>query len=215
MYYCKRGVLADKPFTVLLAENGAATHEEMVTSSGFDGPSSLLYRLRAATEVDRIELVQDRPLVAAPGTLRNHQVRVEHIGATGAFWEAREPLFYNADLVYSVARPAPGDTTFYRNAHCDELLIVVNGTGRVDSAFGSLSYEPLDMLYVPRGTTIQVDADTDRQLLVVLETRSPLGPPPRAMGARGQMRYNAMYQERDIRLPEYLGARDDEAAHEV
>ena len=216
MYYTKRGVIPSKPFTKMLGPRGDPTHEELMTSSAFSGPVSLLYRLRPATVIKDITLVSEEPIEELTGGgLRNHQVGVNKCQRDGTLINARVPLFFNEDLVYSICSPTAVDGTFYRNAFGDELWLVFRGSGRLGSTFGSLAFAALDFIYIPRGATIALEEVTDDTLIIVMEASSPIGPPAQYVGARGQLSYHGMYQERDIRLPEFEGPKDVIGDHEV
>ncbi|MCU1346254.1 MAG: homogentisate 1,2-dioxygenase, partial [Acidimicrobiia bacterium] len=110
-------------------------------------------------------------------------------------------LFFNDDLVYSISRPTHTGPRFYRNGFADELLVVVEGSGVVETMFGDLPYRPLDMVVIPRGTTWRLNPGSGAQLMMVLETTAPLGPPGRARNQAGQFVARSMYSERDLRTP--------------
>ena len=101
MYYQRQGELPAKHFTVLRGPDDAPTHEELITSQGFGGPSSILYRLRSATATVRVAPL-DGPRVERwdPGVVRNHELDVQRVASKGTFLESRVPLFFNDDLVY-------------------------------------------------------------------------------------------------------------------
>src|ERR1700728_3807225 len=151
-------MIPPKPFTEMLGPHGDPTHEELLTSSAFSGPVSLIYRLRPATAVKKSSLASDQPIEElADGSLRNHQVKVDRCRRDGTLITARVPLFFNEDLVYSACWPTSVDGSFYRNAYGDELWLVCRGSGRLGSTFGSLDFEALDFIYIPRGVTIALE----------------------------------------------------------
>jgi homogentisate 1,2-dioxygenase len=200
----------------MLGPRGDPTHEELMTSSAFSGPVSLLYRLRPATVIKDITLVSEEPVEELTGGgLRNHQVRVDKCQRDGTLINARVPLLFNDDLVYSTCSPSSVDGSFYRNAFGDELWLVIQGCGRLGSTFGSLAFAALDFMYIPRGVTVALEEVTGDTLIIVMEASSPIGPPSQYLGARGQLSYHGMYQERDIRLPEFEGPKDVIGDHEV
>ena len=216
MYYTKRGMIPPKPFTEMLGPHGDPTHEELLTSSAFSGPVSLIYRLRPATVVKKSSLASDQPIEElADGSLRNHQVKVDRCRRDGTLITARVPLFFNEDLVYSACWPTSVDGSFYRNAYGDELWLVSRGSGRLGSTFGSLDFEALDFIYIPRGVTVALEEVAADTLIIVIEASSPIGPPSQYLGARGQLSYHGMYQERDIRLPQFEEPQDSVSDHEV
>jgi homogentisate 1,2-dioxygenase len=215
MYYQRHGEVPEKHFTVLRTAAGEPTHEELLTSQGFAGPSSILYRLRPATATLRVAPLEG-PTVDRwdPGVVRNHELDVQRVASKGGFLESRVPLFYNDDLVYSICRPTETGA-FYRNALCDELLLVIAGTGLLRSAFGDLAYGPLDLVYVPRGVTTELVDLAGDQLLAVMETRTPVGPPPHLVGRSGQLQDRSLYKERDLRTPTFRAPVDEVGEFEV
>jgi homogentisate 1,2-dioxygenase len=209
-YYQRRGRVPAKRFTTLVNDNGGIFYEELMTSSGFEGPLSLLYRLRQPTRVLRTEPTTGTTLEPCEdGAVRNHLLTVERVTSTGDELAARVPLYFNDDLVYSLSHPSESTERFVRNASADELLVVVNGTGVIESMFGDLDYGPLDVVYVPRGTTWRMRPAVGPQRVVVLETSSPCGPPPRYRNVAGQFLPRSLYSERDLRLPELRDPRDE------
>ena len=215
MYYQRHGDVPKKQFTMWRSPSGTPVHEELMTSQGFGGPSSLLYRLRPSTATLRVAPLDIPPLRRwDPGVVRNHQLDVAGVESKGTYLTSRVPLFFNDDFVYSLCRPTEaGD--FYRNGFCDELLMVISGTGVLRSAFGDLAYGPLDLVYVPRGTTIQLTNVSEEHAMAVIETRGPLGPPPHLIGRSGQLQDRSLYKERDLRTPEFHGAVDEVGEFEV
>jgi homogentisate 1,2-dioxygenase len=216
MYYSRQGNIPTKAFTVHCGPTGEPTHEEMVTSAGFSGPASLLYHLRAATVVGDISLVDERPLLElAGGSLRNHHVAAERLSSSGSFSMARTPVFYNEDLTYWLCSPTEADDSFCRNALCDELVLVVRGSGRLGSVFGTLEYAPLDFIRIPRGITVRLEEITGDQLMIVMETAAPIEPPRQYVNQNGQLSFRGLYQERDIRIPEFRPPNDVVGDHTV
>jgi homogentisate 1,2-dioxygenase len=202
VYYQRRGELPDKRFTTLRGSGGELRYEELVSSSGFNGPSSLLYRLRPPTRVLRVEPGTAPSLeLADDGTDRNHCLVVDRVKGSGDELAARTPLFFNDDLVYSISQPSQSSDRFYRNGAADELLLVVDGAGVVETMYGDLAYGPLDFVYLPRATTWRLRPGPEPQRLAVLETSRPCGPPARYRNAAGQFLNRSLYSERDLRTP--------------
>jgi homogentisate 1,2-dioxygenase len=215
MYYQRHGEIPKKQFTVLRAPSGMPLHEELMTSRGFGGPSSLLYRLRPSTATLGVAPLDSQPLQRwDPGVVRNHQLDLPRVESKGTYLASRVPLFFNEDFVYSICRPSEADD-FYRNGLCDELLMVISGRGVLRSAFGDLAYGPLDLVYVPRGTTIQFTEISGEQTMAVMETSGPLGPPPHHIGRSGQLQDRSLYKERDLRTPQFRGAVDEVGEFDV
>lgn len=200
--YHRQGDLPPKHFTVLKRPSGERYYEELLSSVGFTGPSSLLYRLRNSTRVERVsalpsaprELWDDRPI-------RNHRIDVESVKGFGEEYAARTTLFVNDDLVYSVSKPTAAGQRFYRNGFRDELLVIVEGGGVLESVFGQIEYRDLDFLYIPRGTTWRLKPNPVEHTIVVLETTGHVGPPRHYRNESGQFLARSLYSERDIRQP--------------
>ncbi|MGD9793543.1 MAG: homogentisate 1,2-dioxygenase, partial [Acidimicrobiia bacterium] len=226
-YYQRQGTVPAKRFTELRTDDGTLAYEELITSLGFLGPSSLLYRRHQPTRVLRTTVGQGPMLRHGDdGVVRNrllkvadvrpglapvaeppieraglHLVRSDPSPARDEL-ASRIPLYFNDDFVYSVSRPASTEQRFQRNGFADEVLAVVNGTGVIETMFGELAYRPLDIIYIPRATTWRlVPHDDVEQLLVVIETSSPCGPPAHYRNSSGQYLPRAIYAERDLRVP--------------
>jgi homogentisate 1,2-dioxygenase len=61
---------------------------------------------------------------------------------------------------------------FARNADADELHFVHRGSGRLETEYGPLAYEPGDYLLLPKGTTHRfVPAESGDPLALVIESR--------------------------------------------
>ncbi len=215
-YYQRQGSVPPKHFTSLRAADGRLCYEELVSSIGFNGPSALLYRLNRPTQVDRV-LPSPAPDLARwdPGVIRNHLLEVDRVKGSGDELEARVPLFFNDDLVYSISRPSRVGERFYRNAYADELVLVVEGTGVVETMFGELPYRPLDFIVLPRSITWRLRPDAGPHTLLVLETTSAVGPPARTRNSAGQFLARSLYSERDLRTPLLQPPRDEAGRFEV
>ena len=79
----------------------------------------------------------------------------------------------NQDVAISVVRPRDPMLYWYRYAHGDEAIFVHEGTGTLESQFGSLRYGPGDYLVIPTGVMWRIlpDEGTSQRMLVVVGTR--------------------------------------------
>jgi homogentisate 1,2-dioxygenase len=209
-YYQRAGTLPQKHFTTLRSNDGAMYHEELFTSLGFAAETALLYRLRSPssaisiTAADRLELVKDDA-----ASLQNFQFELDGYRGKGDYVESRRPIFFNSDIVFSIATPDRSMEGFYRNGWTDELVLVLEGSGTVESPFGSLRYGPLDFVHVPRSVTVRWDHDDARHTLAVVESAQPITLPRHFYSPAGQLRESAPFHERDLRAP-VLGEPVDE-----
>lgn len=203
-FYRVAGMVPPKRFTKLQTEDGRFIHEELMSSQGFGSVWSLLYRLNAPTRVASIEPIEGHELVEWDTRLVDkHLFNVNHFDSKGDFFESRHALAFNDQIVLSLARVTSDmEDRFYRNSFHDEAVLVVEGRGVLKTIFGNISYGPLDLIYIPRGTTIQWVPEGGPELLVVVESVDPIVPPDRYRIGQGQFLPRAPYHERDLRLPE-------------
>ncbi|MFI5259708.1 MAG: homogentisate 1,2-dioxygenase [Candidatus Limnocylindrales bacterium] len=209
MFYVQRGSVPHTRHTQHRAPDGSLYAEELFGVEGFAGRSSLLYHLAPPTQTHRVELIARAEVAPAAaeesGPHRHRLVKTGGLTANGDIVSGRIPLFTNADVTMGVVLPAEPMPTgrFYRNGEGDELLFVHQGTGVVDTVFGSLRYGPGDYVVLPIGTTWRLDPDAGVQRMLWLETPGELEPPKRYRNEYGQLLEHAPYSQRDIRPPEW------------
>jgi homogentisate 1,2-dioxygenase len=202
-FYQRRGDVSAKRFTELRTDSGALRYETLFNSAGFSGPHSILYRVRSSTRVSRLEpIAVDKTPGDDLSAVTNHLIDVERVEPPRDPFQ-RVTLVRNEDFAFAFGVPR-ASSGFCRNAWADELWMVVRGEGTLETEFGELVYGPLDFVYVPRGSTWRIRSDAVDQHIVVMEARSPIGPPARYRNAAGQFTSHAIYSERDIRTPELL-----------
>ena len=215
MFYVRRGSVPPQRHTQHRAPDGSLYAEELFGVEGFVGRSSLLYHVVPPTRTHKVEFLREVPLIAVgeDQAHRHHLTKTGGIPARGDAISGRVPLFFNADVVFGVARPAeamPPDT-FYRNGEGDEVIFVHQGEGLFDSIFGPLRYGPGDYIVIPIGTTWRFDPDEgSAQRLLWLETPGEIEPPKRYRNDYGQLLEHAPYYQRDIRPPDEAKPRTDD-----
>src|SRR2546426_214783 len=153
-YYFKLGQLPHKRHTQFRKADGSLYHEELMGIHGFTGDKSLLYHLRPPTAVERIDegCTVEVPL-ANQGAVRHRLLRTARVSAGGDAVGGRIPLMTNSDVTVSIVRPTEPMAYWYRYAHGDEAIFVHEGSGVLDTQFGTLRYRPGDYLVVPTGVT--------------------------------------------------------------
>lgn len=215
-HYLSQGDIPKKRFTVHRPA-GRFLYEHLIGAEGFDGESSLLYRLHSPTRVTHVDDLPPLALEGAgPPVGRNLLFRTDRIESRGDFVAARVPALFSGDaLIYNLARPTRSMERFYSNTAADELILVVKGSGRVESIFGDIPYEELDLIYVPRGDVMRWVCDDIPHELLVVESRSPIRPPARFLKRNGQFHDNASYHERDMRTPRLREPVDVAGEHPV
>lgn len=202
-HYQSHGMVPPKRFRRVRRPNGRIFYEHIMTAEGFEAESSILYRLSQPARILHTEIGRAEPPRFAD-TVGNMLFQVERVQAGGDFLSARNQVLVSDEVVFSIAKPDKPMTDFYRNAWCDELITVVEGSGTMRSVFGEIRYEALDLILVPRGDTVQWTPDPGPQVLAVVESRSPMGVPPKFLKSNGQFRDDAPYHERDIRVPKLV-----------
>ncbi|MGH9146327.1 MAG: homogentisate 1,2-dioxygenase, partial [Vicinamibacterales bacterium] len=214
----KLGNVPHKRHTQFRQPDGTLYHEEVMGLRGFSGNKSLLYHLRPPTKVSQIELAckADVPY-AEQGPLRHRLLRTANLPAQGDAIQGRVPLLANEDVCISVARPRDPMSYWYRYAHGDEAIFVHEGTGNLESQFGTLAYGRGDYLVIPTGVIWRMlpDAGVDHRLLIVESVGGHIEPPRRYVNPYGQFLESAPYAERDIRPPDRLVTYDETGDFEV
>ena len=142
-YYFKLGQIPHKRHTQFRQRDGSLYHEELMGLRGFSGGKSLLYHLRPPTEVANIDGSCPVDLsFADPGPLRHRLLNTASIPMQGDAVQGRVVLMANQDVTLSVVRPREPMPYWYRYAHGDEAIFVHEGTGTLESQFGTLKYGP-------------------------------------------------------------------------
>lgn len=216
-YYYKLGQIPHKRHTQFRQADGSLHHEELMGIHGFAGIQSILYHLRPPTRVRAAELVHEVKIdFEEQQHLRHRHFRSAPLAAGGDAISSRMPLMGNQDVVISVARPTDPMSYWYRFAHGDEMLFIHDGTGVLESQFGTLRYRPGDYLVLPTGVAWRLLPDEgSEQRMLVVEAFGHLEPPKRYLNNYGQFLEHSPYCERDIRPPEALAPHDESGEFEV
>jgi homogentisate 1,2-dioxygenase len=207
--YHRLGQIPRKRHTVFRRPDGGLHSEELMGNKGFSGLSSLMYHLRPPTTVREVRAL--RPAALEPETedaLRHRHFRTHRLEPGGCVVEGRLPLLFNADVTLSIAAPRAGTHPLFRNGVADEIVFVTEGSGRLDSSFGTMAVKPGDYVVIPRGILHQWTLDAPGRFLVI-ESGSDVRTPKRYRNEHGQLTEMAPYSERDIRRPETLTPRDE------
>jgi homogentisate 1,2-dioxygenase len=218
MYYFKLGRIPHKRHTQFRQPDGSLYHEELMGIHGFTGNKSLLYHLHPPTAIQRIERgCTVMTSYADQEPVRHRLLRTTNVPAGGDAVQGRTLLMGNNDVRISVVRPRHAMEYWYRYAHGDEVIFVHQGTGTLETQFGTLRYGAGDYLVIPTGVIWRIvpDAGIDQRMLVVESSGGHIEPPKRYLNNHGQFLESAPYAERDIRPPEALTPRDEGGEFEV
>lgn len=216
--YTCRGEVPHKRHTQFRRPDGGLYAEELFGEEGFSGVYSLLYHRYPPTRVSQIARVGAVAPREWPQEIhRHHHLLSKDVPGGGDAISGRRLLFYNADCTIAVVRPTEPMAYYYRNAQADELLFIHEGSGVLETTFGTLPYVEGDYLVVPRGTTWRAVAanDSAQRMLVVEAFGGPIQPPKRYRNEFGQLLEHSPYCERDLRGPTELPAHEERGMFEV
>src|ERR1035437_72833 len=167
--------------------------EEEHGREGFFGRVSHLYHVHPPTGWTRIE-----------GNLRPHAFYLDRVKPSD-MTDPRgtsEPVLYNDDLILSISRRSEAAPFYSRNADGDELFFIHKGTGKIETDFGMLDYEPGDYVVMPRATTYRFLPSIKDNFIVCVEAHSEIMPPtPEQKGILGM---HALYDMSAITIPEFI-----------
>ncbi len=216
-YYYKMGTIPHKRHTQFRQPDGSLYHEELMGTRGFSGIQSLLYHLHPPTQIQKIVMERTVDIAyAEQGSLHHRHLRTATVKAGGDAVEARVPLMANSDVCLSVARPTKPMSYWYRFAHGDEVIFIHEGSGVLESQYGTLRYQSGDYLVIPTGVLWRILPDEgSEQRMLVIETNGHIEPPARYVNRYGQFLELSPYSERDIRPPEALITYDETGEFEV
>ncbi len=170
--------------------------EEEHGRDGFAGPASHLYRTHPPTGWVSIE-----------GPLKPRAFACRELAATTPRSGSVRPVLVmqSRDVSLSVLGLTETMPHFVRNADGDEVYFVHLGTGRLETDYGTLSYEPGDYVVIPKGTTYRAHVDAGPSLFLVVETPERIVVPD-----RGPLGQHALFDKGVLVAPE-LGTADSSA----
>jgi homogentisate 1,2-dioxygenase len=215
MRYHRLGQLPRKRH-VQFRDNGRLLVEEVLGFEGFSGNESILYHLQSpcriaeAGEFEPLEREEWVPEAHVHRHLESGGMEPEGDPITG-----RRLLMWNNDIEVGICKPDEETEAFYRNGEGDELIFVHEGSGTLETVFGSLPFGEHDYIVIPRGTTYRFDLDSLPQLWLVFYTPGELETPSRYRNRYGQLLESAPYSQRDFRPPEELHTHRDGGEHEL
>jgi homogentisate 1,2-dioxygenase len=140
--------------------------EEVMGFEGFSGNESILYhlfspcRVKDVGEFNKIELEE-----WVPDTHVHRLTHTMDLGPSGDSVLGRRVLQYNADVEIGMCVPEREADYFYRDGEGDEVIFVHEGSGVVETIFGTLSYGRHDYIVIPRGTTYRFRFDEPQRWL--------------------------------------------------
>ena len=196
--------------------NGRLLVEEVMGFEGFSGNESILYHLESPCRIaevgdfepiEHLEWVPDahvhRHLVSGPTEPAGDPV------------SGRRCLMWNADIEVSLCRPVAETDGFFRDGEGDEVFFVVEGSGTLETVFGSLPFREHDYIVVPRGTTYRFALDETPQTWLVFHTPGEIETPNRYRNRYGQLLESAPFSQRDFHPPGELETHREDGEFEL
>src|SRR5439155_8288848 len=96
----------------------------------------------------------------------------------------------------------------------DEVIFVHEGSGVVETVFGTLPYAPHDYVVIPRGTTYRFRFDAPQRWLT-FHTPGEIETPNRYRNRYGQLLQHAPFSQRDFHGPSELETSDESGEFHV
>ena len=210
-FYKKLGNIPHKRHTTFKKPNGEYYYEQLFGTEGFSGMSSLMYHVHRPTMIKSVSQPEDlAPKAAIHKNITSQMLRGFDVPKEKDFLKSRKTVLFNNDLNITLAAPTNSLTSyFYKNADADEVLFVHEGTGKLRTMLGNISFRSGDYLVIPRGIIYQINFDTPNNRLFIVESFSPVLTPKRYRNNFGQLLEHSPFCERDFRTPEELETNDE------
>ena len=215
--YYSLGEFPHKRHTQFRKPNGELYAEELVSTHGFSSVYSLIYHCYPPTMVKSVGDGKNiEPKVAFQRSLKHQSFLGFNVAPVDDYLESRTPVLVNNDLHISFAAPKKSTTDyFFKNADADEMLFIHEGSGRVDTIYGSLDFAYGDYVIIPRGTIYQIHFNDENNRLLIVDSFSPIETPKHYRNHYGQYEEHAPYCERDFRKPKDLKTNDEKGDFKV
>ncbi len=186
-------------------DNGRLLVEEVMGFEGFSGNESILYHLQSPcwiSEALEFTAIEHREWV--PDAHVHRHLVTGGTGPAGDPISGRRCLMWNGDLEVSICRPEEETEAFFRDGEGDEVFFVCEGSGTLETMFGSVPFREHDYVVIPRGTTYRFVLDETPQTWLVFHTPGEIETPNRYRNRYGQLLESAPYSQRDFHPPEEL-----------
>ncbi len=213
MSYQQSGKIPQKRHTVFKSQDDQFYYEQLLGTEGFHGISSLLYHIHRPTQIKSISEPKDvTPKISVAKNVTPRMFKGMNVSAENDFLESRKVLLVNSDLKLGLAKPKKSTDYFYKNAECDELFFIHEGSGTLKTFLGNLDFSYGDYLIIPRGTIYSIDFKDENNTLLFIESHSPIYTPKRYRNEFGQMLEHSPFCERDMIAPTFVEPIDEKGA---
>ncbi len=210
-FYYNLGKIPPKRHTQFRKESGDLYYEQLFGTEGFHGFSSLLYHVHRPTMVKSIKELKDlTPVPAVNKNITSRMLKGYNVAPKDDFLESREIVLFNNDVNIALAAPKKSmQTYFYKNADADEVIFIHEGSGKLRTMLGNIPFSYGDYLVIPRGMIYQMEFETEKNRLFIVESFSPILTPRNYRNNFGQLLEHSPFCERDFRGPTELETHDE------
>jgi homogentisate 1,2-dioxygenase len=211
-HYYTLGNIPQKRHVQFRKPNGKLYSEQLFSTEGFSNDYSLLYHNHPPTQIIKTdEPINVAPEIAEEKMLKHRSFEGFNIKPAKDYLQSRIPILVNNDCHVVLAAPQESmKDYFFKNADADEVIFIHEGTGKLLTQYGEISFGYGDYLVIPRGTIYQIEFDTDANRLFIVESFSPIRYPKRYVSNHGQLLEHSPFCERDIRTPQNLTTKDEQ-----
>lgn len=211
-HYQQLGTIPHKRHIQFRKPNGELYSEQLFSTEGFSNDYSILYHCYPPTQIIKTdEPINIAPIIAEEKMLKHRSFEGFNVKPIKDYLESRIPVLVNNDCHIVLAAPQQSMSNyFFKNADADEVIFVHEGTGKLLTQYGELSFGYGDYLVIPRGTIYQITFDTETNRLFIVESFSPIRYPKNYVSKHGQLLEHAPFCERDIRTPQNLKTFDEQ-----
>jgi homogentisate 1,2-dioxygenase len=210
-FYYHLGKIPPKRHTQFRKESGDLYYEQLFGTEGFHGFSSLLYHVHRPTMVRSVKEGKDlTPVAAVNKNITSRMLKGFNVAPKDDFLDSREIVLFNNDLNIALAAPRKSmQTYFYKNADADEVIFIHEGSGKLRTMLGNIPFSYGDYLVIPRGMIYQIEFETEKNRLFIVESFSPVLTPRNYRNHFGQLLEHSPFCERDFRGPSELETHDE------
>jgi homogentisate 1,2-dioxygenase len=210
------GDLPPKRHTQFRGEDGDLLVEEVMGYEGFSGNESILYHVRSPCDVAEVGAFEQLALEEWVPDAHVHRLTdTAPLLPAGDPVLGRRVLLFNDDVEIAICKPTRELDAFYRNGEGDEVLFVHEGSGAVETIFGTLAYARHDYVVIPRGTTYRIRMDGGPHTWLTFHTPGEIETPSRYRNRYGQLLEHAPFSQRDFHPPASLRTYREPGSYEL
>ncbi len=158
-HYYTLGNIPHKRHTQFRKPDGNLFSEQLFSTEGFSNDYSILYHTNPPTKIIKTDDAVDvMPKIAEEKMLKHRSFEGFNIKPEKDYLDSRKAILVNNDLHVVLAAPQQGmKDYFFKNADADEMIFIHEGSGKLTTQYGELSFGYGDYLVIPWGRIYQVN----------------------------------------------------------